>query len=580
MHAKKTIQHRFTGGRHENETGTIRKKWRNRLPIGLLFANRYEVGMSNLGFQQLYSLLNSEESIVAERFFQPARDGVLRSEESQRPLTDFPIIFCSISFESDYFNLVQILHQVGIEPLAVRREGSRPVTAGQPLVVAGGVATFMNPEPLAPYVDLFYIGEAEPVIPDFLSWLIDNWQMVDRSALLKKIVDTFRGMYAPLFYTPVYSPENRLVKVDVADNFPFPVERVTLETPTVAGHSTLTSPEAEFSNLHLTELGRGCSRGCRFCAAGFIYRPPRLWSPESIIKGIAMRTEECSRIGLLGMEMARQEDLAALSNYLVDNNCSLSFSSLRADAISPELLKLLASSNLKSAAIAPDGGSERLRRVINKGLTEEDLLAAAELLVKAGIANLKLYFMIGLPTETDEDIKELVRLTLTIKKKILAHGRSRGRLSNLTLSINCFIPKPWTPFQFHPFASIAALKSKIKFIRKELSHQPNLKINTERPEKSMIQALLARGDRRIGAVLLPAVISQKNIRQVFRHHDINAEEEVSRERTIEELFPWEIIDNRIAKKYLWHEYQKALRAETTVPCDTARCRRCGVCTGE
>lgn len=576
MHGKKISQQRFSSSRQDNETGTVRKKWRRHLPVALLFANRYEVGMSNLGFQQLYSLLNQDDNIVAERFFLPAGVIPLRSEESQRPLADFPIIFCSVSFESDYLNLVSMLYTAGIAPLASARQPGGPA-AGNPLVVAGGVATFMNPEPLAPYVDLFYIGEAEPVIDGFLSWLVDHCRMDNRREMLTEAVNTFRGMYAPLFYTPVYSADNRLLSIRADKGFPLPVERVTLDSVEVAGHSMLTSPEAEFSDLHLTELGRGCSRGCRFCAAGFIYRPPRLWSSASIISGIDARPAGQDRIGLLGMEMARQEDLAALSEYLVDNGCSLSFSSLRADAISPELTRLLATSKLKSAAIAPDGGSERLRRVINKGLSEDDLLGAAELLVKAGIANLKLYFMIGLPTETEDDIRELVRLTLAIRNQIMPAGRSRGRLTTLSLSINCFIPKPWTPFQFHPFTPVGELKKKITYIRKELGRQPNLKIKAESPEKSLIQALLARGDRRVGEVMLPAVTSSKNIRQVFHHHDINAEEETGRPRTMDEWLPWEIIDNRIDRQYLWHEYQKALRAETTTPCDTTICRKCGVC---
>jgi radical SAM superfamily enzyme YgiQ (UPF0313 family) len=348
-------------------------------------------------------------------------------------------------------------------------------------------------------------------------------------------------------------------------------------TGNVAGHSTILTPLAEFSDLFMTELGRGCSRGCRFCAAGFIYRPPRLWQAETIINAIDSRPDGSSRVGLLGMEMARPEDVALIADHLSNQSCSLSFSSLRADIIDSSLLKLLGSSNLKSAAIAPDGGSERLRLVINKGITENDVLAAAEILVKKGIHNLKLYFMIGLPTESQSDLDEMVGLIMKVKKKILSVGRSRGRLSTLTLSINCFIPKPWTPFQFHPMEKVVSLKQKLKFIRKKIAGEPNIRIKTENPEKAFFQAVLSRGDRRVGSVLLSMVLNNCSWKQAFIMENLDPDDYTLRQRDASEPFPWEIIDHGIERKYLWSEYRKALEEKTTVPCDTSRCRRCGVC---
>jgi len=266
----------------------------------------------------------------------------------------------------------------------------------------------------------------------------------------------------------------------------------------LAPHSKILSPKAEFSNLFMTELGRGCSRGCRYCAAGFIYRPPRLWKAQSIINAIDSRPDDCSRIGLLGMEMAQPDDVSLIADYLANKSCSLSFSALRADIISSSLTSLLGQSNLKSAAIAPDGASERLRQVINKGITEKDVLTAVEILAQKGIKNLKLYFMIGLPTETQADLDEMINLIIKVKEKILDIGRPKGRISLLTLSINCFIPKPWTPFQFHPMEKVANLKKKLKFLRKAIGSEPNLRIKAENPEKAFFQATLARRDRRVG----------------------------------------------------------------------------------
>jgi len=543
--------------------------------------------MSNLGFQLVYSLLNKNDSIVAERIFLPESSGAKPlSIESGRPLADFPLLFFSVSFEQDYQNLIMMLELSGIPPLtAERTEKSQAVTAraagGQPLLIAGGVATFMNPEPLAPFVDLFIIGEAEPVFDSVINRLLPGIGRKNKDELLAEIGTNLHGCYVPALYDVAYDSDGLVraytPKEDYAD-LPLRIKKVHLDSPgNIAGHSKILTPLAEFSDLFMTELGRGCSRGCRFCAAGFIYRPPRLWEAETIINAIDSRPDGTSRVGLLGMEMARSEDVALIADHLSNQSCFLSFSSLRADIIDSSLLKLLGSSNLKSAAIAPDGGSERLRLVINKGITENDVLAAAEILVKKGIQNLKLYFMIGLPTETQSDLDEMVGLIMKVKKKILSVGRARGRLSTLTLSINCFIPKPWTPFQFHPMEKVASLKQKLKFIRRKIAGEPNIRIKTENPEKAFFQAVLSRGDRRVGPVLLSMILNNCSWRQAFVMENLNPDAYALRQRDATEPFPWEIIDNGIERKYLWSEYQKALEEKTTVPCDTSRCKRCGVC---
>jgi radical SAM superfamily enzyme YgiQ (UPF0313 family) len=569
-----------------HEKGSIKKKWKNRLPIALIYPNRYGLGMSNLGFQLVYHLLNQNDSIVAERVFLPESDAKPLSLESGRPLADFPLLFFSVSFEQDYQHLVMMLNLSGIPPLtAERTETSQDISTraagGQPLVVAGGVATFMNPEPLAPFVDLFIIGEAEPVLDSVINLLLQGIDEKSKEQILAGIGANLDGCYVPALYNVTYDSDGNLLEYTAKEEYadlPQRIKKVRLDSPgNVAAHSKILTPQAEFSDLFMTELGRGCSRGCRFCAAGFIYRPPRLWKAETIINAIDSRPDDSSRVGLLGMEMARTEDVALIADYLSNQSCSLSFSSLRADIINSSLLKLLGSSNLKSAAIAPDGGSERLRLVINKGINENDVLAAAEILAQKGIRNLKLYFMIGLPTETQSDLDEMVELIMKVKKKILMVGRTRGRLSTLTLSINCFIPKPWTPFQFHPMEKISSLKQKLKFLRKKIAGEPNIRIKTENPEKAFFQSVLARGDRRIGAVLLSMVLNNCKWRRAFAMENINPDNYTLRQRDATEPFPWEVIDHGIERKYLWSEYQKALEEKTTVPCDTSRCKRCGVC---
>ncbi len=571
------------------EAGGWKKKWKGKLPVALIYPNTYPVGMSNLGYQLVYGLLNEHPDIVAERIFLTDGDKRPVSVESCRPLLDFPILLCSISFEHDYLQLLKLLDLGGLPPLAADRartgfnfsgSSQKPPGTG-PLVIAGGVATFINPEPLAPFIDLFIIGEAEPILPQVMEFLRSKTGPVDRNTLLRELAVKYQGCYVPELYEETYNDDGTLSPTTASSGLPKRIKKITLSSlQDKAGHSLVMSPDAEFANLYMTELGRGCSRGCRFCAAGFVYRPPRLWSADTIISALNERLPGSKRVGLLGMEMARREDLVSIADYLLKDSCSLSFSSLRADVITPELLDLLGQSGLKSAAIAPDGGSERLRKVINKNITEKDLLTAAGALVNAGVMNLKLYFMIGLPTETDDDILEMVELTRRIKKKILKIGQQKKKLATLTLSVNNFIPKPWTPFQYESFTPISLLKKRIKLLRSKLAGESNIKITVDSPEKAYFQAVLARGDRKVGRVLLQIARSGKNWRQVFKQEGIKPEDYAMRKREQFEVFPWEIIDHGIDRQYLWAEYKKALIGKATGPCDTEICKRCGVCNDQ
>ena len=573
------------------ESGTCLKKWKGRLPVALLYPNTYSIGVSSLGFQLVYSLLNASDDLVCERFFLPEAGEPIRSFESQRPLSDFPLIFYSISFEHDYLNLARLLLATDI-PLFTADRADELISAENPLVIGGGVATFMNPEPLAPFTDLFLLGEAEGMLADLFAAFAIQLREKTRSQLLFSLQQEQAGAYVPALYTPLYDKESgQQYGVAHSPDIPQRISKVIVSTAEKASHSELLSPAAEFSNLYVTELGRGCSRGCRFCAAGFIYRPPRLWNADAVIKGLDERGEEVKRIGLLGMEMADEEELASLSSYLLDSGCSLSFSSLRADRISGALLNLLGKSNLKTVAIAPDGASERLRRIINKNLTEEDILLAAERLVTAGLYKLKLYLMIGLPGESYEDLQEMIDLVKKVKERMLPVGKERGRLCEISLSVNSFAPKPWTPFQFHPFGGIEqregktgsakeavkSLKEKISFLKKGLRKEANVRINHDKPEKVLFQAVLARGDRRLAGVL--AVMAKEQIpwKQAMKKQGLVPEQYALVQHAEDTYFPWNIVDHKIDQKYLWQEYQKSFEAKTTIACDTAVCRRCGVC---
>lgn len=568
------------------ETGTVRKKWKDRLPVALLYPNTYPVAMSNLGFQLVYSLLNRDEGVVCERFVYPAEAHPLRSLESSRPLHDFPLVFGSISFEHDYPRLVAMLAAGGVPAYAAER--AQTVSPGHPLVVLGGVGVFLNPEPLALFADLMVIGEAEPILAPLMQ-LLSGYAGMVRDRLLTRIASSLPGCYAPGFYRFSWSGDGAVEAIEAPAALPQRVTKVIAPEAEQAGHSTLLSPDAELG-MYMVELGRGCSRGCRFCAAGFVYRPPRLWPAAAILMGLEDRPPAVNRIGLLGMEMVGSETMERIAGYLREQGCSLSFSSLRADRISDQVLDLLAASDLKSVAIAADGTSERLRLLINKGLSEDDLLAAAERLVRAGIVHLKLYVMIGLPTETRADLDELIQMINRMQARILPIGRRRGRVSVLTLSVNCFVPKPWTPFQYCSFGglpsidagavtiteTLLALKEKIGYLRRMLSVNANLYLKFDHPEQALQQAAYARADRRIGPVL-HAVGSGQSFKQACKQNRIDPWQFAIRLRGREERMCWEVVDHGIRPGHLWEEYERALRGRATGPCEPAVCRRCGVC---
>ncbi len=571
------------------ERGTYLKKWTGRLPVGLFYPNHYRVGMSNLGFQLVYRLLNEHDTIVCERLFLPDSPGPVISLESGRPAGDFPIICISVSFEHDYVNLARFFLASGIEPLAENR--SEAVEPGSPLVVCGGVATFINPEPLAPFVDLFVIGEAEALLPVLLSYL-EKDACADRKTLLHTLNRDHQGFYAPSLYRPHYDERGRFTRFDAAAGLPPRISRCSLEGTDVSAHSELLTPETEFSNLYLTELGRGCSRGCRFCTAGFVYRPPRLWDIEAILKSLDQRPDGIDRVGLLGMEMTGRGNLELIAGQLGADGCSLSFSSLRADRISDKLLQLLHDSKLKSVAIAPDGASERLRRVINKQLSAADLLNAAGRLTEAGLYRLKLYLMIGLPTETDEDLQEFVALVGEMQEVMHRIGRKRGRLSEISISVNAFVPKPWTPFQFHPFGvseklepeagldgreAVQNLRIKSRYLQKSFAATPNLRLKFDNPDQALFQAVLARGDRRLAQVLLNMADSGISWKQALKRSGLSEQLYAVRQYDRHSAMAWTIVDHAIHDDYLWSEYCRSFAGKETVPCDTSLCRKCGVC---
>ena len=548
------------------ETGVIRKRWKNRITVGLVFPDTYGTGMSNLGFQRVYELLNAHDLIVAERFFLPAfgqSDVSIRSVESSRGLGEFDLILFSISFEYSYLNIPLILAGGRIPVFTEDRKTSCP------LVLAGGIACQINPEPAAPFIDAFLLGDFEAICPDFVEFLEDHELSGKKGRLLESLSLQVPGVYVPSFYMPLSG------RISQEGPYGQVLPAIQEKPPQILPHTVVLSEKASFPDTFLMEVGRGCGRGCRFCAAGYVYRPPRPWPAENIKNTLAL-AEETKKIGLVGLEFMETAGLHELISSLLQSRFKLGFSSLRADAVTRDFASLLAASGSKTATIAPEAGSETLRRRINKNLTREQILECCRQLVTAGIRNLKLYFMIGLPFEDDEDVEDIVCLSKEILQMFTGAGRKRGNLGHLTVSVSTFVPKAWTPFQWAAFAGKNHLGRRRDILEKGLRGVPNVRLRLDSPEKAFIQAILSRGDRDLAQDLIIQRLKGMGTRKLVKKISSKAEKYL-RERSFDEPFPWEILNHRVKKAFLYSQWQKAQQGRQSPFCELLKCRRCGAC---
>jgi radical SAM superfamily enzyme YgiQ (UPF0313 family) len=537
----------------EPELGTIHKDHRGRTRIALIYPNTYAVGMSNLGFQTVYRLLNDFDEVVCERAFLP-REGPFSTEdvrtvESHRPLNYFDIIAFSISFENDYPHVLNLLEKAKIPSLSSHR------TSDHPLVMAGGVACFLNPEPLAPFMDLMVIGEAESVLPDFFR-IYDPG--LERDVVLKMLAQTVPGVYVPSFYRVEYDGRGILKTWEPTMDVPLKILRAYVpDLSRVSTTSTVISKSASFGSTFLIETGRGCPHGCRFCSAGYVYRPTRFRSLEQLSQSLDEGMALTDRIGLVGTAITDLPDLKQLCDRVKGSGIRVSFSSLRADRLSEEVISVLRKSRVKTVAIAPDAGSQRMRNVIKKGITEQDILSAVEKLVSGDIFNIKLYFMIGLPTELMEDIIAIVDLCKRVKQVFLLASRIKQRMGTITVSINPFVPKPFTPFQWAAMNDMNTIKAKMNTIKAGLKSVANVRIIMEKPLQAYTQALLSRGDRRAAEMLLILARSRGNWPKFLRESIIDPDFFALRERDYGELLPWYHIDQGFHLDLLERENEKA-----------------------
>ncbi len=506
--------------RLSREQGTVIKDWGGRLPMALIYPNSYYVGMSCLGVHAIYSLLNSYGGVVCERVFwekeNRAPESPIISLESQRPLADFAVLAFSVSYEVDYLNVVQVLKASGIPLYASERGGEHP------LVIAGGPCITANPLPLSPFFDVLCIGEAEPILPGMLS-LLSEGIGEERDQLLKELA-SLPGVYVPQYYpgTPVARRWLRNL-----NDFP--------------ATSAVLTRDTELGDLYLIEVGRGCGWGCPFCLVSNVFSPVRFRSVSNLIAQAEQGLNHRKRVGLVGPVVSDHPQIEELVTRLNQMGAGLSVSSLRIKPISPVLLAILAKAGAQTIALAPEAGSQRLRQAIKQGISEDDILGAISLVAELGMKQLKLYFMIGLPSETDEEIEEIIRLAIR-GKGILDRARSGTRL---VLNVAPFVPKAGTPFQRLPMASLATLNQRLVLLKKTLPPR-GIKLKIESPAWSEVQTVLSRGDTKVAGVL--AKVEDRSLsgwREAVARYHLDVDFYAHQEWDDVQGLPWAIVQGEL-----------------------------------
>ena len=550
------------------EVGYVSKPHGGRLRVALAFPNTYFVGMSNLGFQTVYKLFNAEDDIVCERVFLPPKTelaaqltsgAALVTIESQTPVNEFDVFAFSVSFEWDYTNVVTLLRLGGLKPRAAER------TAHDPLVVIGGAVTFINPEPLAPFADVIAAGEGEALIPSLLGAFKGA---SDRDDLLRRLAAD-RGFYIPGFYDVNHRADGSIDAFVPRPETGAPpvVKKAALKTTDAVDPpaTTIFTPDTELGSRFLIEVVRGCANLCRFCWAGYNYLPVRAFPKDRILQLAGNARQYSARAGLVSIALCDHPDIEEILTQLVDMGYSISPASLRLDDLTPTILELLRRSGERTITIAPETGSDRLRRVINKTVTNDEILAAADMIFASGFDNLKLYFMIGLPTETDDDLVAIRDLTLQLRDIMLRHQRGRGQLGRIVGSVNPLVPKPGTTYQWLPMEDDRSIDRKIKRVRSLMGGIDNVYFNIKSERHSFYQALLSLGDRRVADAIEAAERNSGNWRAAVAETGVDADFFVFRDRSTDKVLPWDIIDGGLKDHFFRSEFDRGLREEWTLP---------------
>jgi radical SAM family uncharacterized protein len=584
---------RYIGG----EYNSVVKDWSDPKilsRVALVFPDVYDLGMSNLGLAILYDLLNQRDDILAERAYIPWPDmetamreaGLpLYALENRHELRDFDLIGVSLPYEQLYTNVLTMLDLAGMPLLSEARD------AAYPLVCAGGNAVF-NPEPMADFIDFFVMGEGEDIILEIIEAMREVEQ-ADRETQLRRLAH-LPGIYVPRFYNFTYYEEDGTISnveplVEEADSHI--VKRITPLMPPPVTRFIVPFVDVVFNRASI-EIQRGCTRGCRFCQAGMIFRPVRERSLAELLETVDKIVEQTGHeeIGLLSLSSSDYTQIGPLvktiSDKYGDGVLNISLPSLRIESFSADLLELLSGNRKGSFTFAPEAATDRMRNVINKYISTEALLQTAEDVYSRGWRLIKLYFMIGQPTETDEDVVAIAKLA----KRVLAIGEKyHGRKAKVRVGVSTFVPKPHTPFQWASLATLTDIRRKQALMREEFGRAKGIIFNWNEPEESLMEAFLSRGDRRLGAVIKTAWEKGAKFdawnewhrpetwQQAFAEHDLDPAWYAHRVRLADEIFPWDHINAGVEKRWLLLDWYSAQKGETKVDC-REHCYHCGILT--
>jgi radical SAM superfamily enzyme YgiQ (UPF0313 family) len=560
------------------------------LRIALCYPNVYAVGMANLGLHAMYELFNKIPEVSCERVFLPderelreyEKTGTpLLSLESQTPVRDFDVVAFSISFETDYLNMARMLRLSGVPVWA------RDRTRHDPLVVMGGAASFLNPEPIADFTDAVAVGEGEILGPKFVDIIFEH---ESKEEILLALARVGRGFYVPSLYDVAYNADGTIEAYTPKEaGVPARVGRaVSAENPkegslrramrrgntevaeqlrnleVFAPSTTIWAPEAEMGERFLIEISRGCS--------------PRVVPARDILAKASEWRAKTDKIGLVSTAVCDHPEISEILSGLREMQYRISVSSLRLDQISDELLDALVESRDQQIAVAPETGSDRLRKVINKNLTNDEIVDICGAVFDRGMLTVKLYLMVGLPTETDEDLEEMIVLVERIKDRMLEAGKRFGRAGKIIPSLNGFVPKPNTPLQWDAICDERELKRRLKWASKNLARIPNVEVRAMSARIAHEQAFFSSGDRRTGRVIEAMVRTGGDFHAALRETGVDPAFYTSRERGYDEFMPWEIIDAGLSREFMQREHERAHIARSTAPCPSVNeCTRCGVC---